>query len=197
MKKTIKFFYGMSGTFKTTLINTEVQNHSRYTSPYVVWSMIKQWKDLETSVFSGLVEKNHLNFALLHLCNLGNAIKSSENDGLSILVERGVSDPLFYYLQEDEMNYNNWIKTVIDKELDLCNGFNIEKTLLVQRDSDFIENVILKEPHRKAIFPSVENYLTAQEKYIEFTEKFNEITEKIEINNAESFLNSLGITFKF
>ena len=90
------FYYGMSGTFKTSTI----QNKNKLNLYPVVWSMIKLWKDLEVGEFKGDIIPNHLNFALLHLCNLGNILKLEETKSSStILVERGVTDSLFYYRQ--------------------------------------------------------------------------------------------------
>lgn len=181
----IKFFYGLSGTFKTATISSI----SHPNSP-IVWSMIKLWKDLESGIFDGKTEKNHLNFAILHLCNLENIIKSGGNE--TIYSERGVSDPLFYYMNGRDFD---WFEDAVYKERDLCEGLEIEKTLLIQKDVDFIENTILKEPHRKAIFPSAIEYMEQQERYIKFTKKYNKIDNIIEINNAKDYITSLGKTF--
>lgn len=190
MKK-IKFFYGLSGTFKTATITAEKEN---YLNPPVVWSMIKLWKDLENGVFYGKIEPNHLNFALLHMCCLGKELKSQEGkEDAVILSERGVSDPLFYYRNGEE---ENWFDNVVKKEIELCRNYEIEKVLLIQKDEKFIDEVVLKEPHRRAIFPSVSEYLKKQEEYIRFTEKYNSITKKIEITNAEDYIKSLGMEFK-
>lgn len=194
--KQIKFYYGLSGTFKTSTILNEKSRFVDYESP-VVWSMIKQWKDLENNEFAGLVESNHLNFALLHLCNLGNIIKSSNNEDI-ILVERGVTDPLYYWTAEDITSVDEkWVNTIVEKEYELCDGENsrVEKILLIQKDADFIDKVILAEPHRREIFPNVESYLKKQEDYVTFTKKYNKITQTIIIDSAEDYLNSLGITF--
>lgn len=191
MKK-IKFYYGLSGTFKTATIKAETTY--RCLNPPVVWSMIKLWKDLECGVFSGHIEKNHLNFALLHLCCLGNELKSQEGkDAVTIFSERGVSDPLFYY---GDGKYEDWYEAVIEKEIELCGDYDVEKVLLIQEDEKFIEEVVLKEPHRRAIFPSVSEYLKKQEEYVRFTEKYNLITKKVEIKNAEDYIKSLGMEFK-
>lgn len=190
----IKFFYGLSGTFKTVTINSEKKLQP--ISP-VVWSMIKHWKDLESGLFLDDVEKNHLNFALLHLCILGNELKSQEGkDGVTIFSERGVSDPLFYYEKLD----NKKIVSIVEYEKELCNTYlpncEIEKILLIQEDKKFIEDIVLKEPHRKSIFPDVESYIKRQNEYVDFTRKYNNITKVIKIDNAKEYLESLGLTFK-
>ena len=189
-KKRIKFYYGLSGTFKTVTIKSESTPESS-----VAWSMIKLWKDLEDGVFSGYTEKNHLNFALLHLCVLGNEIKSQENkEEVTIFSERGVSDPLFYY--GNGRQDPTWFNEIIQKEVELCENYEIEKVLLIQKDKKFIDEVVLREPHRRAIFPNVTEYLKKQEEYIRFTERYNLITKKIEITNAEDYIKSLGMEFK-
>lgn len=188
----IKFFYGLSGTFKTVSITAEPVYQCL--NPPVVWSMIKLWKDLDSTIFSGKVEQNHLNFALLHLCCLENQLKNVRNKrAATVFSERGVSDPLFYY---GDGYSEEWFGGVMEKERELCEGFEVEKVLLVQKDENFIRNVILKEPHRNAVFPSVSDYLEKQEKYVSFTEKYNAITEKIEIGDSRKYIESLGLTFK-
>ena len=187
------FYYGMSGTFKTSTI----QNKNKLNLYPVVWSMIKLWKDLEVGEFKGDIIPNHLNFALLHLCNLSNILKLEETKSSStILVERGVTDPLFYYGQLSDER----ISEIEKREEDLCNSYlpncAIEKILLIQEDVEFIEKVILNEPHRRAIFPDVDSYMKKQEEYINFTRKYNNITKTIKIENAKEYLGSLGITFK-
>ena len=182
----------MSGTFKTSTI----QSKNKLNLYPVVWSMIKLWKDLEVGEFKGYIIPNHLNFALLHLCNLSNILKLEETKSSStILVERGVTDPLFYYGQLNDER----IREIVKKEEDLCNSYlsncAIEKILLIQEDVEFIEKVILNEPHRRAIFPDVDSYMKKQEEYINFTRKYNNITKTIKIENAKEYLGSLGITF--
>lgn len=189
---TITFYFGMSGTFKTTTILDQQKKYKE--ECIVVWSMIKLWKDLESSdYFSGHLEKlNHLNYSALHLCILGNSLRLKKN--LPILVERGVSDSLFYHFSsspDTPLNYQG----IVDKESEMCrsSGYSRRNILLVQRDENFIETTILKEPHRREIFANSTEYLKSQEKYIEFTTKYNKIDEIITINDAQSYLFSLGI----
>lgn len=189
--KQIKFFYGLSGTFKTTTILSESQHCN---NPDIVWSMIKLWKDLESDEdIKGKIEKNHLNFALLHLCILGNSLKSSNKDEVMVFSERGVSDPLFYYGGGKQLP---WFNKLIQEETELCGDLEIEKILLIQKDEKFIEEVVLNEPHRRAIFSNVNEYLKKQDEYIRFTMDYNLITKEIEIINAKEYIKSLGIEFK-
>ena len=97
----IKFFYGLSGTFKGTMIKTLITPDTA-----VVWSMIKTWKRLETGIYSGMIERNDLNYALLHLCILEHTLKTTDKN--NILVERGVSDMSYYRMKMYEnISYMN------------------------------------------------------------------------------------------
>lgn len=193
----IKFYYGLSGTFKGTTIKSQLNSN---TIP--VWSMIKTWKRLETGIFSGLVSRNDLNYALQHLCLLEYVINNNY-DNKTILVERGVSDMSYYrmkmYESVDPNASDEWIKKSIREELKICQilkGQTIHKILLIQNDKDWIRDVILKEPTRREVFPGgLDEYLKNQDEYIKFTEKYNSIDEIITINNSRSYIESLGIEY--
>lgn len=188
----IKFYFGLSGTFKGTTIKSQLNPN---TIP--VWSMIKTWKRLETGTFSGLVSINDLNYALLHLCNLEHTLKTT--DKKDILVERGVSDMSFYrlnaYRNMSENIDDSWIHKSVEEELRLCENYKVHKILLVQNDREFIENVVLSEKTRREVFPDLDTYLKNQDQYVKFCEKYNSIDEIIVINNAKSYLESLGIEY--
>ena len=49
----VKFYYGLSGTFKTTTILSEKKLAN---DTLVVWSMIKRWKDLEIGLFNEMTK---------------------------------------------------------------------------------------------------------------------------------------------
>ena len=191
----IKIFYGLSGTFKGTTIKSILNDNQNIA---VVWSMIKTWKRLETGIYSGLIERNDLNYALLHLCNLEHILKTTDKE--NILVERGVSDMSYYrmcaYNSMDLNVSDKWICEAIGEELRICQGQAVHKILLVQNDREFIENVVLSEKTRREVFPNgLTDYLKNQEAYITFTEQYNKIDEVITINNARSYLESLGIEY--
>lgn len=191
----IKFYYGMSGSFKATTIMAE-ENKLVEKIP-IVWSMIKPWKYYESNIFGGLTAPDHLNYAMLHLCNFISTIKNSK--GKDILVERGVSDPIFYWVRDNRSAERNniWIINAVQEELALCNGFGgVEKTLLIMKDKNFIENVILKEPSRAKVFPlgSI-SYLADQEKYVDFTLKYNNVDNIIEITDAKDYIEKLGLVY--
>ena len=191
----IKFFYGLSGTFKGTTIET-LQNKDTA----VVWSMIKSWKRLETGIYSGQITYNDLNYAIQHLTLLEYVLKTT--DKKDVLVERGISDMLFYRMKAyealGETIDDSWIRKSVEEELRLCGNHMVQKILLVQNDRDFISNVILSEPTRAEKFPNgLSDYLKSQDDYIKHTEKYNSISEVITINDAKSYLEgSLGLEFK-
>jgi len=187
----IKFFYGMSGSFKGLTITAEGN------AP-IVKSMIKTWKDLSGSIFNGNLSENHLNFALLHLCILSHEVGS--NDCGNLIVERGVSDPFFYYTRGKiyGRDTESEIYRAVDEELEIVKGLGeVQKILLANKDRNFIRDVVLSEPHRAQVFPGgVDEYLMEQEKYIAFTSRFNKITDVREISNARDYIEGLGFEYK-
>lgn len=189
----IKIYYGLSGTFKGTTIKSQLNSNS-----IPVWSMIKTWKRLETGIFSGLVSRNDLNYALQHLCLLEYVV-GNNIDNKDILLERGISDMSYYkmrmYENIDPDASDSWIKNAVEEELRICQD-QPHKILLVQNDREFIENVVLSEKTRREVFPNgLDDYLRNQENYVTFTEKYNDISEVITINDARSYLESLGIEY--
>lgn len=192
----VKFFYGISGTFKTTTVNyimtkTNSLLNSNQTC-VAVKSMIKTWKELESGIFQGLIDYNDLNYALLHLCMLKHELDRKTSD--TILVERGISDMFYFMLRnnptldiEDEVIFD-----AVKKEEDLCKDLGINKIILIQEDNNFIEKEILKDPVRKATFPDgLKQYLENQNDYINFTKKFNSSIQTIQIKNAQEYLDKL------
>lgn len=202
--KFIRHYYGLSGCFKGTTIDAEIKEDNEEIGERKKVAMktdIKLWKSYE-KMFG--LEQSDLNYAALYLCKLKNFIYDVEfpKSIRTILVERGVSDMLFYYYERTSKpgEYDNkYIEKFIKEEEILeeqYSYYNSEKILLVQNDIEFIKNVILKEPTRAECFPGgVDDYLKQQEKYIEFTQKFNKITKTEVIKDAEKYLNELGLTF--
>lgn len=202
-----EFFYGLSGTFKGTTINKR-----RLTSDPVLWSEIKTWKSLESGIFRGQAsERNDINYAMLHLCNLEQLLKNIKPfemcQSWKIFIERGVSDMAYYYLkngghgEKTWLHGEGWITDAVQEEMKVLllteNIDSIHKTLLVQKDIKFIEDTVFNELSRQAEFVSVDHYLIEQEKYVDFTMKYNNIDEVIEITDAEDYItNTLGLEFK-
>lgn len=197
MSRSVKIFYGMSGAFKETTIKSRLRNEL---GSDVMWSGIKQWKYWEELI----KRKNgphHLNLALLHLSRLKDKEYNIAKDNTTLFVERGVSDMLFYWLHSlPAMSENETIiKNLIEEEIrvsKIAAGGEEKpwKVLLIQRDYDFVQNIVLKELTRSECFPGgIKDYINAQDRYISFTKKYNDINEIIEIDNAKEYLKKLGI----
>ena len=197
MFRFITMYYGCSGTFKATTIESIL---TRCPGLYnVMWSDIKPWKRWENILGT---QQDDRNYAILHLCNLRNAIKNNWPPGVNnLLVERGVSDMLYYYYKNNrEIGENSkWIKDVVHEEDILCEQnsyYTPRRILLVQKDFDFVRDVILREPTRAKEFPGgVQEYMEHQDAYVEFTQKYNKIDEVINIKDAEKYVNDLGFEF--
>lgn len=189
----ITFYYGMSGAFKATTIKKKLEEDKNLK---VLWSMIKSWKNLENTLFNGLIEYNDLNYALLHLTMLEDKMDELDDKSSGLLVERGVTDMIFYKTRDLKVVNDMWVDFITNYEESLCNE-KPKKILLIQNDAKFIENVILNEPSRREKFPNgLSDYLRDQDRYIDFTKKHNDITEIIEITNAEDYItNTLGLEF--
>ena len=189
----IQIYYGMSGAFKTTTIKKKLEEDKNLK---VLWSMIKSWKNLENTLFNGLVEYNDLNYAMLHLCLLEEKMKDLDDKSSGLLVERGVTDMIFYKTRDLKVVNDMWVGFITNYEESLCNE-KPEKILLIQNDVKFINDVILSEPSRREKFPGgVADYLESQNSYVDFTKKHNDITKIIEITNAEDYItNTLGLKF--
>ena len=199
--KFIRHYFGMSGCFKSTTIEATLESKLDYNSKVAMWSDIKTWKQYE---YKFGLEKSDLNYAALHLCRLKNYIYdiTFPDQIRSILVERGVSDMLFYYYEKagklGKCNGKYVEKFVKEEEIleEQYSYYNPEKILLVQKDINFIKEVILKEPTRAECFPGgVNDYLEQQDKYIEFTNKYNKITDTIIIEDAEKYIKNLGLVY--
>lgn len=197
MFRFITMYYGCSGTFKATTIESVLTKCPGLYN--VMWSDIKPWKHWENILGT---QQDDRNYAILHLCNLKNAIRSNWPPGVNnLLVERGVSDMLYYYYKNNrEIGENSkWIKDVVHEEDILCEQnsyYTPRRILLVQKDFDFVRDVILREPTRAKEFQGgVQEYMEHQDAYVEFTQKYNKIDEVINIKDAEKYVNDLGFEF--
>ena len=116
----------------------------------------------------------------------------------SVIIERGVTDSLFYYYYNKEFQSGqgreedpNFVMSIIGAEnTSLLPDFsNLEKILLIQRDRDFVKDEVLNDPYRKKTFNNdPELYFDLQNMYVEFTQKYNKIDEVIEIKNAKEYI---------
>lgn len=172
----------MSGALKGTTIKTK--------PGYVVWSDVKPWKNWRDKYFSDSPTTDS-NFTLLHLMSIKNIPVDLLDRDTPIIIERGVTDSLFYYSRQNKP-LDNTIQELVDLEKSLLPEGNIKKTLLVMCDPEFIESKVLStEITRRQEFPTLNDYITSQEKYVEFTTKWNKIDEVIYINNAYSYIKKL------
>lgn len=196
MFRFITMFYGCSGTFKATTIKAAlVENPITYRA---MWSDIKPWKHWEKILGTPQDDRN---YAILHLCNLRNSLRNMPPGVNNLLVERGVTDMLYYYYKNNrEVGESpDWIRNVVQQEDMMCEQnsyYTPKKVLLIQKDIDFIKDIVLKEPTRAKEFPGgVQEYLEYQDAYVKFTQKYNKIDEVIDIKDAEKYINDLGFEF--
>lgn len=197
MSRSVKIYYGLSGSFKGTTIDQTLRPGDE-----VLHSGIKQWKFWEKNILSEKNNPNDLNFALLHLSRLMDREYSLIKDSTTFHVERGVTDMVFYWLlNHPTENYETIIKGLVEEEIRVSKfvgGDDIEpeKILLVQKDKEFIEKIVLREKTRSDRFPGgVEDYLKAQDLYVDFTKKYNKISKVIEVTSARDYLKKLGVKY--
>lgn len=193
----ITIYYGMSGALKGSTIGTAKK---RAPDLKVMESSIKPWKFYQFGLFAGLIEYNDLTYTILHLVRLREFMKENHNSS-DLLVERGVTDSLFYHYYNDEFPGGSeedpkFIEDVCQAERTLLmpDFSKIKKVLLIQEDQEFVKDSVLKEEFRKKTFKdSPDYYFEMQEKYVNFTTKYNSIDEVIRINNARDYIvNVLG-----
>ncbi len=186
-----RIYYGMSGTFKSTTLEVDADD---LFFPEIIKSNIKLWKSYE-KLFPAVYQSSNLNYAVLHLLGL----EQSNRELPNLLIERGVTDSLCYerVFKGNNQVSKEMIDAVVMKELELLSKYEVEKILLIQKDREFIENVVLKEPSRAAWFKGVDDYLYQQEKYVGFTKAHNEIASEIIIDSAEDYVkNVLHLDFQ-
>ena len=201
--KEVTFYYGISGTFKTTTIEAELEKpNEKGWSVEAMWSGIKYWKSLEEGIFSDLIPYSDLNYAILHLSRLKDKLYESKSKGPGYLyVERGVSDMLYYWINSQDKEKGEiskeWLMAVMKEEDMLTEQRSYhtpQKVLLVQKDIDFIKETIIGGPRGKFFPGGLQDYLKQQERYIEFTKELNNITKEVVIKDAYQYVTqTLGL----
>ena len=183
----VEIYYGMSGTFKTTTINKKHKNE------VIIISAIKDWKHFRTKLFPWLVGETNLNYSLLHLVRLKDSMEKSQD----YIIERGITDSLYYeYQKQPTLITPSIISSAVKQESDIISNVgNVHKILLTMHDEKFIAEKVLSEITRAECFQGVEDYMKKQEDYVKFTKAYNDITEIIEIKDAREYLESLGIEY--
>lgn len=185
----VNIYYGLSGTFKSTTITKQLKYDPE---GIAIRSNIKIWKGLENKLFPDMIPQSNLNYALLHLVNL-QSLGVNKNYGNTYYIERGVTDMIYYENPELDPDI---VKKTVETEAGIV-GENTQKILLIQKDVEFLKEVVLKEKTRAGVFPGgVDEYLEKQNKYVEFTKKYNQINKEIEITNAKEYLESMGLEFE-
>lgn len=190
----IKFYYGLSGCLKGTTIQATEKNS------LVMTSSIKNWKHYQDGLFKDLLTYDDLVYSILHFVRFEEFIKNGY--GQNLIVERGITDSMFYRVYNDEYKtYDedpDLIREAVSTEASLIPfGYEIERILLIQRDIDFVRDTVLKDPYRNKTFKGdPELYMDLQNKYIEWTMAYNKIDRVIEINNAKVYIEDvLGIEY--
>src|SRR5574344_1615153 len=192
--KNIKIYYGMSGACKGTTISVYKNNNPDVD---IVYSSIKSWKNYQFGIFDGMTEYNDITYGILHLVQLREFMDKNHDKQNDLIVERGITDSLFYYYYNDEFTTGIgkdedrlMIEKAVkqEKSLLLPDFYHIERTLLIQNDKDFIEKFVMKDPYRKKTFKNnLDYYLELQDKYVSFTTKYNDIDNIIRIDNAKDY----------
>lgn len=193
----IKIYYGLSGALKGSTIEVEKERNPRIK---VMESSIKPWKYYQFGLYNGRTEYNDLTYGILHLVRLREFMDNNCSSE-KLIVERGVTDSLFYYyynsefpsgkeVSEDPKFINDVVKA--ERSLLLPDFSKVERILLIQNDKNFIKDVVLKDEYRKKTFNnSPELYLSLQEKYISFTTKYNAIDKIVRIDDAEDYIKQV------
>lgn len=194
----VKIFYGMSGALKSSTIDS-IDEEWNYSMP-IMRSSIKVWKKYQTelSVFKEQTIPNDLNFGILHLIKLEEFLEDNVYYEKAI-IERGITDHLFYHISKGNDILEEQIKEVVNEELKLfdMDCIEVEKILLVQEDKDFVRDVVLSNKYRSSCFSDVDNYMRQQDLYVKFTQEHNDIFEVIKIKDAKDYIrNNLGMEFK-
>lgn len=188
----VEIYYGMSGAMKSATIDSK---QSKYNLP-VMRSKIKSWKKYQTTIFDGLTEYNDLNYGILHLVGLESFLSGlCINEQGSAIIERGISDSIFYHTLRARFPGSaedfEVIESAIQEELNLLRGCKVRKILLVQEDVDFIRDVVLADQYRAGCFKDVNDYLEKQRKYVRFTEEYNKIDSVVKIGNAKDYIEKV------
>jgi hypothetical protein len=199
----IKVYYGISGTLKSTTLDrkykwpfsTDIQDG--HVIPIILRSAIKIWKTNRDQLFPWLSKETNLNYALLHLVRMEEYIQCREFENYLYIIERGISDMMFYeYQKSPEIITPSIINGAINQESKIFGkSESIEKILMIMKDEKFIAEKVLSEKTRANCFRGVQDYLQKQEDYIRFTKKYNQIDKEIVIEDAREYLSNLGIEY--
>lgn len=173
-------YYGMSGSLKMTTIQ-----HRASSLDVIISSDIKEHLNQSRDLF-GIIPGD-LEFANHRLLILKDRCKLNQR----LFIERGISDFLFHHTLQNALPESSINKT-IDLEKEILQGER-RNILLIMKDPGFIIDKVLMEESRKRRFPTLDDYLIAQESYVKFTKKYNQIDEIIEILDAWKYIKELKL----
>ena len=203
--KDIKVYYGLSGALKGSTIAALKKKNSNI---QIMDSAIKRWKYYQFGIFSGLTEYTDLTYGILHLVRLREFMDKNHSTENDLIIERGITDSLFYYYYNDEFN----VGTGMDENLTLINNataqeqilllpdfYRIERILLIQEDKDFVRDVVFQDEFRRKTFKNDPDfYFKMQDLYVSFTKRHNVIDKVIRITSAKEYIeNTLGEQLKY
>ena len=117
------------------------------------------------------------------------------NEQGSAIIERGISDSIFYHTLRTRFPGSaedlEVIESAVQEELNLLRGCKVRKILLVQEDVDFIRDRVLADQYRAGCFKGVDDYLEKQRKYVRFTEEYNKIDSVVKISTAKDYIEKV------
>ncbi len=187
IKSMVKIYYGMSGALKNQTILKECPPNTK-----IMKSAIKPWKELENGPLHNLTIPSDLNFLSLHLIRLKDW---KDLCGDNFIIERGVTDFLFFHFNSQQYHPGKTFETDLDLMFEMIRreeeviGSSCEKILLIQRDPGFVREKVFDDPYRNATFSGdVGLYLKMQEEYIQFTKTWNKIDREVIIENAKEYI---------
>jgi hypothetical protein len=198
----------MSGACKGSTISAELLKATEQSHPKaVMFSAIKNWKYYQFGLFKGLTEYNDFSYSILHLVRLREFMERNHETDNDLIVERGITDSMFYYYHNDEFKTGQTssedISLITDavkqEKLLLSPEFHkVEKILLIQNDKNFVRDIVLQDPYRKKSFNNnPEYYLRLQDSYVNFTTRYNDIDKIVRIDDAKDYIeNTLGQKFE-
>lgn len=191
--KDVIIYHGMSGTFKNSAIRSKQGINP---GPHL-GTKNKFWKTHRNlPVFRDAIQDSSMVLCLLQLARLDDFMNNNEA-AQSLYIERGLIDNLFFHYHfdsvfddEDKPEENRFlIKEILKLESTTLKDSNVKRVLLIQKDVDFIKDVIFKNPVRNSTFRGdLDCYLKTQEIYVDFVKRYHKLDEIYEITDAEKFI---------
>lgn len=183
--------YGMSGSLKFTYMNNDDQFKSRDK----IYSIIKPMISIHEKL--GKSRPSPRDLGLYRFAQLSNLVTLTGD----LAIERGVADNVFFTNFLDRSNpfeldeMKKWFE--LEESLIQDSGRVIDRTVLVMKDEEFIEDRILSVPSRAHYFNGVEDYIIKQEIYQGFLNAHYKDLTFINIDNSKEFITKkLGLKYE-